>query len=259
MDCAGFDESTPIEHSMVSKAIENAQVKVEGFHFDIRKHLVEYDDVVNKHREVIYNERKKILSGADLKTNILSMVQNEIQSLVAARFADGSAEPDIQGLLEDLATMLPPSPELNTQTLSKLSQSQIIDKLTNYTNDLYEQREQEVSADNMRLMERIVMLRVIDNNWKEHLTAMEHMRQGIGLHGMAQRDPLIVYKKEGYSLFESLLANIQHDIAHLIYRVSISKEPPPTRKEAVPAGKRVGRNDPCPCGSGKKYKKCCGR
>ncbi len=259
MDWAGFDESTPIEHSMVSKAIENAQVKVEGYHFDMRKHLVEYDDVVNKHREVIYNERKKILSGADLKANILSMVQNEIQSLVAARFADSSAEPDIQGLLEDLATMLPPSPELNIQGLSRLSQSQVIDKFTNYAKNLYEQREQEIGAANMRLMERIVMLRVIDNNWKEHLTAMEYMRLGIGLHGMAQRDPLIVYKKEGYSLFKSLLANIQHDIGHLIYRVSISKEPPPTKKEAVPAGKRVGRNDPCPCGSGKKYKKCCGK
>jgi len=260
MDWAGFDENTPIEHSMVNKAIENAQVKVEGYHFDIRKHLVEYDDVVNKHREVIYAERKKILSGADLKANILSMVHDEIRSLTETHLAEGYAEPEIQGLLEDLATMLPPSPELNIQTLSRLSRSQIIDKLTDYAEKLYEQREQEIGTDIMRTAERWVILRVIDRLWVRHLTIMERMRQGISLHGMAQRDPLIVYRKEGYNLFESLLANIQHDVAHTIYKVNIVKEekkPPP--KQAIPVSKRVGRNDPCPCGSGKKYKKCCGR
>jgi len=262
MDWAGFDENTPIEHSMVSKAIENAQVKVEGYHFDIRKHLVDYDDVVNKHREVIYAERKKILGGADLKANILSMVQDEIKNLVAARCSDDLIEPDFPGLIEDAATILPLPPQLDANALSQMKPKQIGDKLIDYAKQLYEQREKEVGTDNMRLLERLVMLRTIDSLWMEHLTAMDHLRQRAGLYAVRQVDPLVVYKKEGHALFDSLLANIQHDVAHTIYKVSITKkEAPPKQpqKVAVPAGKKVGRNDPCPCGSGKKYKHCCGR
>ena len=256
MDWAGFDENTPIEHSMVSKAIENAQFRVEGYHFDIRKHLVEYDDVVNKHREVIYGERKRILSGADLKTNILSMIRDEIQGLVEAHFVSEYAEPNIAGLLEGVATIFPLPPELNVSTLSKLNRKQITQRLTDYAEKLYQERERDVGADNMRLVERLVMLRVSDSNWMEHLTAMERMRQGVSLYAAGHQDPLVAYKKEGHALFESLLANIRHDVAHTIFRVGIVKEAPP-QKVAVPAGKKVGRNDPCPCGSGKKYKKCC--
>ena len=262
MDWAGFDENTPIEHSMVSKAIENAQVKVEGYHFDIRKHLVDYDDVVNKHREVIYAERKKILGGADLKANILSMVQDEIKNLVAARCSDDLIEPDFPGLIEDAATILPLPPQLDANALSQMKPKQIGDKLIDYAKQLYEQREKEVGTDNMRLLERLVMLRTIDSLWMEHLTAMDHLRQRAGLYAVRQVDPLVVYKKEGHALFDSLLANIQHDVAHTIYKVNITKkEAPPKQpqKVAVPAGKKVGRNDPCPCGSGKKYKHCCGR
>ncbi len=256
MDWAGFDENTPIEHSMVTKAIENAQVRVEGYHFDIRKHLVEYDDVVNKHREVIYGERKSILSGADLKANILSMIKDEIQNLVEAHFVTDYAESDLSGLLENLAMILPPSPELNPGTLSRLNRKQVTARLTEYAEKLYQERERDTGADNMRLVERLVMLRVIDDLWKEHLTDMERMRQEVSLY--IQQDPLIVYKKKGHELFESLLANIRHDVVHTIYKVGIVREAPP-RKVAVPVGTKVGRNDPCPCGSGKKYKKCCGR
>jgi preprotein translocase subunit SecA len=263
MQWAGMDENTPIEHSFATKAMTNAQVQTEGYHFNIRKHLVEYDDVINKHREVIYDERKKILSGADLKANIISMVQDEIQSLVARRLSSVSYEQEeeqssLSGLLEDVSTIFPLPPQFRSDGFSELSDKQITEKLTDYAIELYNQREQELSPDNMRIAERLVMLRVIDRLWMDHLTAMEHLRQGIGLRAVAQEQPLIVYKREGHALFEALLASIQHDVAHSIYHVGIAKEAP-KRKEAVPVGKKVGRNDPCPCGSGKKYKHCCGK
>jgi len=258
MHWAGIGEDTPIEHPMVTKAITNAQVQTEGYHFDIRKHLVEYDDVVNKHREIVYAERKKILSGADLKTNIISMIQDEIQNIVASHFSNDLGELDLSGLLEDASTIFPLPPQFRTDGLSELNDKQITEKLSDYAIELYNQREQEIGPDNMRMAERLVMLHVIDKLWMEHLTAMEHMRQGIGLRAAGQQDPLAVYKKEGHALFDSLLASIQHDVVRSIYHVSIRKESPRKRAPVV-AGKKVGRNDPCPCGSGKKYKYCCGR
>ncbi len=258
MQWAGMDENNPIEHPLVTKAITNAQVQTEGYHFDMRKHLVEYDDVINKHREVIYAERKKILSGADLKANILSMIEDEIQSLVDAHFDHNLYELDSTGLLEDVSRILPVPPQFRSDGFSQLSDKQITEKLCDYAAELYDQREQEIGANNMRIAERFVMLRVIDRLWMEHLTAMEHMRQGIGLRAVAQQQPLAVYKKEGHALFNGLLANIQHDVVHSIYHVGIKKEPQ-RKKQAVVAGKKVGRNDPCPCGTGKKYKHCCGR
>jgi preprotein translocase subunit SecA len=263
MQWAGMDENSPIEHPFATKALTNSQVQTEGYHFNIRKHLVEYDDVINKHREVIYAERRKILSGADLKANIISMVQDEIQSLVARRLSSVSYEQEeeqssLSGLLEDVSTIFPLPPQFRSDGFSELSDKQITEKLTDYAIELYNQREQELSPDNMRIAERLVMLRVIDRLWMDHLTAMEHLRQGIGLRAVAQEQPLIVYKREGHALFEALLASIQHDVAHSIYHVGIAKEAP-KRKEAVPVGKKVGRNDPCPCGSGKKYKHCCGK
>ncbi len=261
---AGMDENTPIEHPLATKAMTNAQVQTEGHHFDIRKHLVEYDDVINKHREVIYAERRKILSGADLKANIISMVQDEIQNLVARRLSNASYEleeeqSNLSGLLEDVSTIFPLPPQSRSDGLSELSDKQIAEKLTDYAIELYNQREQELGPDNMRLAERLVMLRVIDRLWMNHLTDMEHLRQGIGLRAVGQEQPLVVYKREGHASFEALLAGIQHDVVHSIYHVSIAKEAPQKRKEAVPVGKKVGRNDPCPCGSGKKYKHCCGK
>jgi len=263
MQWAGMDENTPIEHSFATKAMTNAQVQTEGYHFNIRKHLVEYDDVINRHREVIYAEREKILSGADLKANIISMVQDEIQSLVARRLSNASYEleeeqSNLSGLLEDVSTIFPLPPQFRSDGLSELSDKQIAEKLTDYAIELYNQREQELGPDNMRIAERLVMLRVIDRLWMDHLTDMEHLRQGIGLRAVGQEQPLVVYKREGHASFEALLASIQHDVTHSIYHVGIAKETP-KRKEAVMVGKKVGRNDPCPCGSGKKYKHCCGK
>ncbi|MBM3154643.1 MAG: preprotein translocase subunit SecA [Chloroflexi bacterium] len=263
MSWAGFDENTPIEHPMVSKAIENAQMKVEGFHFDIRKHLVEYDDIVNKHREVIYAERRKVLEGADLRANILSMAQDEIGTLVSAHCNNELLEPDYEGLLAELTDIFPLPTQINAAALSKTGTGEITEKLTDHAERLYEQKEQELGPQNMRLAERVVMLRTIDSLWKDHLTAMDHLRQRVGLHAVSQVNPLVMYKKEGHALFQSLLDSIQHDVARIIYKVNVTVQEPQQQrlpqKMAVPAGKKVGRNEPCPCGSGKKYKHCCGR
>jgi preprotein translocase subunit SecA len=284
MQWAGMDENTPIEHSFATKAMTNSQVKTEGYHFDIRKHLVEYDDVVNTHREVIYAERKKILSDVGLKANIISMVQDEIKELVNKHLSNISHElkergkSNLSALLEDVSTIFPLPPQLRSDGLSELNDKQIAEKLTDYAVELYIQREQELGTDRMRLMERFVMLigaeatiklwngkydgkptGGIDFFWIEHLTAMEDLRQGIGLRAVGQEQPLVVYKREGHALFEALLASIQHDVAHSIYHVGLAKQAPQKKKEAMPVGKRVGRNDPCPCGSGKKYKHCCGK
>jgi preprotein translocase subunit SecA len=273
----GMDEDTPIENALLTKAITDVQRRVEGYHFDMRKHLVEYDDVVNKHREVIYGERKKILSGADLKANILSMVREEIQSMVAARTGNGrSFDQDLAGLLADAATIFPLPPTVNANALAEMKPKQIEDNLIELAETLYQEREKEIGSENMRVLERLVMLRIIDNLWVEHLTMMEDMRQGIGLMAAGQRDPLVAYKREGHNFFENLLSTIQHDVVHTIYHVGIVRKEAPreaptpmaqvaaggadNKKQPVKAaGKKVGRNDPCPCGSGKKYKKCCGR
>jgi len=274
MQWAGMDEDTPIENALLTKAITDVQKRVEGYHFDMRKHLVEYDDVVNKHREVIYGERKKILSGADLKTNILSMVREEIEGMVAARLGDEhGADWDVEGLMADVATIFPLPPTVNASALSQLKPKQIGDKLTSLAETLYEERGKELGSDNMRVMERLVTLRMIDNLWVEHLTVMEDMRQGIGLMAVGQRDPLVAYKREGHNRFQDLMSTIQHDVVHTIYHVRPVKKEAPSPMAQVAAGraggdqkqplkvagKKVGRNDPCPCGSGKKYKKCCGK
>ncbi len=263
MQWAGMDENTPIEHPIVSKAMANAQVQTEGHNFSTRKHLVEYDDVINKHREVIYAERKKILSGADLRANILSMIEDEIRSLVTGHMGKADSvleedQPDRSALLEDVSTMLPLPPQFMGDGIAEQGADQIAEKLTDYAVKLYEEREREIGADNMRVAERLVMLRVIDRLWMEHLTAMEELRQGIGLRAVGQQQPLIVYKREGQALFDGLLAGIQHDVAQTIYRVGIAQQPA-QKREAVPVGKKVGRNDPCSCGSGKKHKHCCGK
>jgi preprotein translocase subunit SecA len=282
MNLVGMDENTPIENRLVNRAIEGAQVRVEGYHFDIRKHLVEYDDVVNKHRELIYAERRKTLSGADLKANILSIVKEEIGNIVATHAGDEHGDGrDIEGLLTEVGMIIPLPPELNASTLSSLKPRQIEEKLVAQAEALYEQREKEFGAENMRVLERLVMLRIIDTLWVEHLTNMEHMRLEAGWQTLRQVKAVDAYKNEGYKQFQILLETIRHDVARTIYHVAVRQEarqpvrqpvkaPTPSPRAQVAgrpnqrtqpqrAGKKVGRNDPCPCGSGKKYKHCCGR
>ena len=276
MDWVGMDEDVAIENKLVNRSIESAQVRVEGFHFDMRKHLVEYDDVVNKHRELIYSERKKILSGADLKVNILSMVRDEIRNKLAIHIGDEHGiNWDVEGLLADVATIFPSPPMLKADDLLELKQKQIEDKLLELAEAVYEERERELGAESMRVLERLVMLRIMDNLWVEHLTAMENMRLQAQWQTLRQTRAVDAYKSEGYRQFQTLLDTIQRDVAHTIYHLGIKREAPKpapsimaqvarrgsgvSKSQPRVGGRKIGRNEPCPCGSGKKYKHCCGR
>ena len=282
MGWAGLDEGAPIENRMVSKSIGSAQVKVEAYHFDIRKQLVEYDDVVNTHRGVIYGERDKVLSGADLKANIQSMVERELRETMD-RYLDGVAPEnwDLEGLLGASNAIFPLPKELShPDRLAPMDATEIEDRVLARAKELYSEQEGAVTPEAMRAIERQVMLRIVDANWVQHLTAMENLRQGIGLYAYGQRDPLVMYKKEGYDSFQNLMTRIQHDIVHTIYRLEIrgasgngrrgpgrgkneqsvmSRVMGARSRQAVAAGSpKLGRNEPCYCGSGKKYKRCHG-
>jgi preprotein translocase subunit SecA len=286
MERLGMEENIPIEHSWVSKAIETSQTKVEGYNFDIRKHVVEYDDVMNKHRDVIYTERRKILEGTDLKANIMDMLREEITALWEAHLAERQEQEwDYEGLFNEVSGIVRLPSNLAPQFLARLSRDDVLQALLSYAEEAYERKESEMGSQSMRTLERLVMLRTIDALWVEHLTAMEEMRQGIGLHAYGQADPRVVYKKEARDMWDQFLANIRHQITHGIYHVELAPSTPaPARQPAAvgagrgaeaaaagadtaasrardrrPVTRKVGRNDPCPCGSGKKYKKCHGK
>jgi preprotein translocase subunit SecA len=284
----GMDEETPIESNMVSKAIESAQTKVEGHNFDIRKHLVEYDDVMNTHRDVIYKERRKTLEGADLKGNILDMVREEITALVDVHCPDRHDEEwDIETLLTEVNAIVRLPPTFTPAALEELTSGEVLERLLAHAEEAYERREAELGAENMRSVERLLMLRTIDSLWVEHLTAMDEMRQGIGLRAYGQTDPLVAYKREAHDMWQQLLGNIRHQVTRSIYHVEMTQRVAQPAREPVPAGavargpgapeaasnggggerrqpvaagraRKTGRNEPCPCGSGKKYKKCHG-
>ncbi len=289
MDWAGIDESVAIENKMINKSIENAQVKVEAHHFDMRKHLVEYDDVVNTHRDVIYAERDKILAGADLRANIEEMVDSELSAIGEEYLSDRNADNwDVDAFVTEIGTVVPlPEDLTDWDQLEALGIDGVQDRLAAHSRQVYDQVEQELTPEAMREAERWLMLRSVDANWVQHLTSMENLRQGIGLHAFGQRDPLVMYKKEGHEQFQGLQAKIEHDIVHTLFNARISVAPKggqqangrngqagrpgapkketvmakvmdPRRREAVPAGQKIGRNQQCPCGSGKKYKRCHG-
>ena len=289
MDWAGIDESVAIENKMINKSIENAQVKVEAHHFDMRKHLVEYDDVVNTHRDVIYTERDKILAGADLRANIEEMVDSELSAIGEEYLSDRNSDNwDVDAFVTEIGTVVPlPKDLTDWDQLEALGIDGVRDRLAAHSRQVYDQVEHELTPEAMREAERWLMLRSVDANWVQHLTSMENLRQGIGLHAFGQRDPLVMYKKEGHEQFQGLQAKIEHDIVHTLFNARISVAPKggqrangrngqagrpgapkketvmakvmdPRRREAVPAGQKIGLNQQCPCGSGKKYKRCHG-
>ena len=273
------DLDTPIENKLVTKSIGGAQVKVEAYHFDIRKHLLDYDDVLNRHREVIYSERHKVLSGADLRENILgSVVRTELSELVNRHMSARDMEDrNYAGLLAELRVVFPNlPPDLDSEgALQELSPADMEELLLEHADQSYADREEQMSGENMRILERLLMLRSIDVHWVHHLTAMEGLRQGVGLHAVGQRDPLIMYKTQGHRMFQDMLQKVQSDVARSVYQASLGPAngtrakaaPPPSSPMAkvnpkgrggTPASRKVGRNDACPCGSGKKYKRCHG-
>jgi preprotein translocase subunit SecA len=275
----GMDDETPIEAGIISKSIESAQTKVEGYNFDVRKHVVQYDDVMNKQRETIYADRRKIIAGEDLRDRILDMIAEALDDAVERHWREDSRdEPDYDAILRDVAQILPPQAlaQETPATLEQFDREGLKGHLIARAEEAYEQKEGRLGAETMRQVERLVFLSIIDRLWIEHLTAMDEMRQGIGLQAYGQKDPLIAYKTEGYRMFQDLLGNLSHDIAHQIYHVEIVRPVRPrAMEEAVTnldgdddgrpkkrpkprAQQKVGRNEPCPCGSGKKYKNCHG-
>jgi len=275
----GDDE--PIESRLVSKQIEGAQTKVEGHNFDARRYLVEYDDVMNKQREIIYGERRKVLEGVALRDLVLSWVRKVVEDAVNERCESRHPDNwDIEGLVGQLGTVfpLPPFAEIPPDEFGETKEA-VIDRLMQYAQTAYQAKEAELTEPMMRQVEQFVVLKTIDSKWISYLTMMEHFKEGIGLRAFGQKDPLVEYKNEAFQAFQELLNDIQFDIASNMYRVQITREPPPPpalvsppasaprsaspngggAKAPVPAGTKLGRNDPCWCGSGKKYKKCHGR
>ncbi len=283
MSRLGMEEGEPIEHGLISRAIENAQSKVEGHNFDIRKHLIEYDDVMNQQREVIYRQRRDLLRGEDIHETIEDMI-NEKGDEIAGGFADERALPedwDLKGLSDAVFKQF--NYRLKTfdnDTLDGLNQEGLAQEICDQTMAFYAERETMIGRDPLRHLERIIMLQTVDNLWKDHLLSMDHLKEGIGLRGYAQQNPLLIYKKEGFDLFQDLIGRIKEETLAILFRIQLA-EPQSLQEmqkvqdqelvysggEAAPVKKvpkrreekKVGRNDPCPCGSGKKYKKCCGR
>ena len=282
MERAGMEEDQPIEMNLVSKAIGWAQTRVEGHNFEIRKHLVQYDDVNNKHREVIYSERRKVLQGADLQANIWSMVEKELENLLAGRLNGVDPEGwDLEELEKELSAIFPLPPDLHRYDMERMGAEEIRNRVMEYAQSLYQQREESGDIEDMRRLERLIMLRSLDSHWVLHLTAMENLRQGVGLFAYGQRDPLVMYNTEAHQKFQQVLEDVQHDIVHTIFHATAmtqsgqaaprqamaARAARPSPMAAVVAGSartggavgtKVGRNDTCPCGSGKKYKRCHG-
>ncbi len=280
MEKLGMNDGEPIEHNWISKAIENAQAKVEARNFDIRKQLLEYDDVMNQQREVIYQQRRQALFGEDLKSSIEDMIADKAEEL-ADTFADETApaaEWDIKGFQDAVFKQFNFRLKIDDDALEGLDREGLAQRIADEAIVLYHQKEAEVGPEKFREVERWVILEIVDNLWKDHLLSMDHLKEGIGLRGYAQQNPLIVYKKEGFEMFQSMIDRVKEETLNVLFRVQFS-EPEhieskrPKEEELVFSGgdsaprkkmpvrrveKKVGRNELCPCGSGKKYKRCCG-
>lgn len=277
MDKLGMDEDEPIEHPLITRSIEQAQKRVEGRNFDIRKQVLQYDDVMNQQREVIYGQRRQVLLGDNLKENIWSMVEK-----IVARAMDMYASKDVypeeweyKKLIDYCEEFFAPEGVLKEDELNKLSREELEEKLLEVAQQAYADREAIIGMDSMRELEKVVMLKVVDAKWMDHLDAMDMLRQGIGLRAYGQKDPLIEYKIEAYDMFQAMIDSIQDDIVRYIYNINIVTQPQAqdhlvnahashgeeeaATRQPIVNKHEIGRNELCPCGSGKKYKKCCGR
>ena len=281
MSWTGLDEETPVENRIITKSISSAQVKVEGYHFDMRKHLLDFDDVLNKQREIIYEDRYEALSGESLKTKFIDMLRREFAEAAAQHLA-GNHNDDWNpgGLIDDLGQICPLPPELSDEEqIYGWNRNQILEILDAFAETIYEAREHELGEEQMRTVERLLLLRAIDTHWVQHLTAMENLRTGVGLQAYGQRDPLVVYRSEGHKMFGDLQTRIQYDVIHTVFHTALTQQPQQgnrrnraanqtspmkavndSQRGSAPMGgkEKVGRNTACPCGSGKKYKRCHG-
>ena len=268
----GLEEDMPIEHKMLTKSIENAQKKVEGRNFGIRKHVLQYDDVMNKQRQVIYAERSSVLEGEDIHEYIQSMIKDRIGAAVEAYTEDKKV--DYTELKHYLYTSFMPAESLEVEGLETLQGEELIEKIYEIALAIYKEKEEVITPERMREIERIILLQCVDNHWIDHIDAMDQLRQGIGLRALGQQDPVIAYKLEGFNMFDEMVDQIRQDTVRYLFGITIEKQPTerkqivdvdtieaPTDEPKQPVVKetKVGRNDLCPCGSGKKYKNCCGK
>ena len=279
MERMNIDEDTPIENKMLSRAIEQAQTTVESRNFQSRKAVLEYDDVMTKQREIIYGQRKQVLDGMDVKSVIMNMMNTSIRHLVQGAFAGGSLDSvSMRELLGSVEGLYFPKYAVRFEEtqIPALTADEVADAFAQAAADYYEKKEQELTSPVMREVERVVLLRVVDEYWMDHIDAMQDLRQGIRLRAYAQTDPIIAYKKESLEMFEEMITAIQEETVRRLYSVRVKKDEE-IKRERVASGmtenvggdgtvkkqprkvKKIGRNDPCPCGSGKKYKQCCGR
>ena len=278
MDKLGMEEDEPIEHKLVTRSIESAQKKVEARNFAIRKQFLEYDDVMNQQREVIYAQRKKILQQANLRDTIMDMIHKVVDRTMAMYAPPEvySEDWDLQALIAYAEEFYAPADLLQIDYLQNLSREELEEYLHKVADEHYAEREDAITPELMRELENLVMLKVVDNHWMEHLDSMDLLREGVGLRAYGQKDPLVEYKFEAYDMFQAMIDAIQDDVVRYIYRVNVVAQPKvenrlenastnnpgegdDIKKQPLVKGETTGRNDLCPCGSGKKYKNCCGQ
>jgi len=271
----GLQDDEAIESKMVSSAIENAQKKVEGNNFDIRKTLLGYDDVMNTQREIIYKQRSQVLEGENLKEQIQDMIKDVINSAVDSHISgiEEEFEDDLSKLIAYLDEICIPKSFISIEELKDMGNEAIKEKLIEIALDIYKKKEEEFTPEQMREIERVILLRVVDSKWMDHIDNMDHLKQGIGLRAYKQQDPVQAYQFEGSEMFNEMIYNIKLDTVKYLFHVQIEKAPEREKvavetstnaeqslpKQPIKKDKKIGRNDPCPCGSGKKYKNCCGR
>ncbi|ERI89447.1 preprotein translocase, SecA subunit [Clostridiales bacterium oral taxon 876 str. F0540] len=271
----GLGDDEAIESKMVTSAIENAQKKVEGNNFDIRKTLLGYDDVMNTQREIIYKQRSQVLEGENIQQQIKEMIENVVFSVVDSHISgvDEEFENDLAKLISYLEEIYLPKGIINLEELAKLSNQEIKENLLEIAMSIYNAKEEDFGSEQMREIERVILLRVVDTKWMDHIDNMDHLKQGIGLRAYKQQDPVQAYQFEGSEMFDEMIYNIKIDTVKYLFHVQVEKAPEREKvavetstnqddslpKQPVKKESKVGRNDPCPCGSGKKYKNCCGR
>ncbi len=278
MNTMSIPEDMPIESKMLSSVIESSQRKVEGRNFNIRKNVLNYDDVMNAQREIIYGERSKVLEGEDLKEYVVKMIHDFVSDSINAYLAGDEPENwNLAGLREHFAGLFTVEGDFNytPQELDVLSKEELAEKVTEAALKRYAEKEKEFTPEIMREAERVVLLQVVDTKWKQHIDDMDELKRGISLRSYASHDPVVAYRMEGFDMFDAMVASIREDTVRMLYNLRLRKEAPMQRKQVfhpIDTGsdgsvsatrtvskKKPGRNDPCPCGSGLKYKKCCGR
>jgi preprotein translocase subunit SecA len=282
LDTLGMDDDTPIEHKILSNAIENAQKRMESRNFQSRKHVLEYDDVMNVQRNVIYGQRRRVLDGEDIQEHVMSMMDAFVAEKISAvlgesKYIDPPQMEEIALSFENL--LFPPGGgRLTVRQLEGVTADDMTGRLQKAAHELYAAKEKQYGEKVMREIERVAILRMVDTQWMDHIDAMTELRQGIGLRAYAQTDPVVAYKREGFGMFEDMVDRIRDNTVTYLLRVQVRQDAPkrvrvaggkmvehaggeePPKKQPVrkTAAAKVGRNDPCPCGSGRKYKKCCG-